>query len=376
MAVYINHKEYEFIEEMSIFEYIRQYQIFLPSLDEKLDEYDKEELCYVEIEEQSQLVNAKETMVLDEMHILTNSKKVYSYLYDFLKVRSDHLKEKLNHIIDLKQSDYNILLCSPECYDSCLNRYKEKGFNDIISLKLFQMVEFTELTHEFIKRIANKLDQNKNDKLLVVEPQIIAPFKKMSLNLKPAEEIAAQLIKTYYKEMLKIDTNINILYVTTNIKEVICHHSKSNLYISMIDDIACFDHLEVRADWQCFDGNMSREIYKKIPEFLNVSCDYTTIFKNLRQMGLKEESLEVFTNKLGKEIVLTYHGFKLTILFTELFLTKEEIKELSYDLIWITYKDFSMHINNEEGFLGEYNLNRLYKNVLVYPGYSNLFRRY
>ena len=28
MAVYINHKEYEFIEEMSIFEYIRQYQIF------------------------------------------------------------------------------------------------------------------------------------------------------------------------------------------------------------------------------------------------------------------------------------------------------------------------------------------------------------
>ena len=40
MAVYINHKEYEFIEEMSIFEYIRQYQIFLPSLDEKLDEYD------------------------------------------------------------------------------------------------------------------------------------------------------------------------------------------------------------------------------------------------------------------------------------------------------------------------------------------------
>lgn len=102
----------------------------------------------------------------------------------------------------------------------------------------------------------------------------------------------------------------------------------------------------------------------------------STIFKNLRQMGLKEESLEVFTNKLGKEIVLTYHGFKLTILFTELFLTKEEIKELSYDLIWITYKDFSMHINNEEGFLGEYNLNRLYKNVLVYPGYSNLFRRY
>ena len=172
-------------------------------------------MCYVEIEEQSQLVNAKETMVLDEMHILTNSKKVYSYLHDFLKVRSDHLKEKLNHIIDLKQSDYNILLCSPECYDSCLNRYKEKGFNDIISLKLFQMVEFTELTHEFIKRIANKLDQNKNDKLLVVEPQIIAPFKKMSLNLKSAEEIAAQLIKTYYKEMLKIDTNINILYVTT-----------------------------------------------------------------------------------------------------------------------------------------------------------------
>ena len=102
MAVYINHKEYEFIEEMSIFEYIRQYQIFLPSLDENLDEYDKEELCYVEIEEQSQLVNAKETIVLDEMHILTNSKKVYSYLYDFLKVRSDHLKEKLNHIIDLK----------------------------------------------------------------------------------------------------------------------------------------------------------------------------------------------------------------------------------------------------------------------------------
>ena len=36
MAVYINHKEYEFIEEMSIFEYIRQYQIFLPSLDEKI----------------------------------------------------------------------------------------------------------------------------------------------------------------------------------------------------------------------------------------------------------------------------------------------------------------------------------------------------
>ncbi|MBS5853528.1 MAG: hypothetical protein ACLUG4_04175 [Bacilli bacterium] len=376
MAVYINHKEYEFIEEMSIFEFIRYHQIFLPSFDEKLNDYNKEELCYVEIEEQSQLVNAKEITVLDGMSIITNSKKVYSYLYNFLKMKSDDLKEKCKHTIDLRESDYNILLCSPECYDSCLNIYKEKGFNDIISLKLFQMVEFTELTHELVKRIADKLDQHNNNKLLVVEPQIITPFKKITLNLKPSEEIAAQLIKTYYKEILKIETNINILYVTTNMKEVICHHSKSNLYVSMLDDIVFFDNLEVMANWKCFDGIISREIYKKIPESLHISCDYTTIFKNLRQMGLKEESLEVFTNKLGKEIVAMYQGFKLTILFTEFFLTKEEIKELSYDLIWITYKDFSMHINSEEGILGEYNLNRLYKNVLVYPGYSNLFRRY
>ena len=67
MAVYINHKEYEFIEEMSIFEFIRYHQIFLPSFDEKLNDYNKEELCYVEIEEQSQLVNAKEITVLDGM---------------------------------------------------------------------------------------------------------------------------------------------------------------------------------------------------------------------------------------------------------------------------------------------------------------------
>ena len=83
MAVYINHKEYEFIEEMSIFEFIRYHQIFLPSFDEKLNDYNKEELCYVEIEEQSQLVNAKEITVLDGMSIITNSKKVYSYLYNF-----------------------------------------------------------------------------------------------------------------------------------------------------------------------------------------------------------------------------------------------------------------------------------------------------
>ena len=67
---------------------------------------------------------------------------------------------------------------------------------------------------------------------------------------------------------------------------------------------------------------------------------------------------------------------KLKCLFTEHFLTVEEIEQLGYDFIMITTRKQTMYINSDEGYLTDYNLNKIYKNILIRPGYSDILKRY
>ena len=56
--IWINDKSYEFINNMTIFTFLKDHKIFLPALNDDLSKTDNE-LCMVEIENQRELVNAK-----------------------------------------------------------------------------------------------------------------------------------------------------------------------------------------------------------------------------------------------------------------------------------------------------------------------------
>ncbi len=369
MSVYVNHKEYEYIENISIFNFIRHHQLFLPFMfDNELDE-----LCYVEVIGMDNLVSAKTTNLEDGMQILTQTEKIYTYLETVLSYPKRDITSFMR-TMSLDETAYNILLCAPECYEKCLETYKDKGFNDIISLKLFQMVRYLELTHEFMKKIANRLDHLNYNKLLVLEPSIIEPPLNITSSLKPAEEIASILLKTYYKQILKVTNDIHIIYVTNDIKEFFCQDTKSNLYLSMIDEVVLENNFEITNTNSLYDGKITNEIYKKKTTNLTISCDYSTIFKILRKMGLKEESLEVFDKDQGTSCFVTYKGLSLKILFTTHLFTKEVLDTLDYDLVVICYHEYRLNEEYNE-ILTDYNLNHLYKKLLIFPGHSDIFRR-
>ena len=65
----------------------------------------------------------------------------------------------------------------------------------------------------------------------------------------------------------------------------------------------------------------------------------------------------------------------LRCLFTDKFLTVEEIETLGYDFIMIITRKQTMFLNSDEGYLNDYNLNQIYCHILNKPGYSDVLRR-
>ena len=372
----INNKQYEFIENITLYEFIRMHKIFMPYFNETLYKNIKYDISYVELEGSKDVVNSKETYLEDNMIIYTNSKKVHTFLYNLVKEKKIELKEQSYQSITLNEDEYNILLCQPECYIECLEKYKDKGFNDIISTKLGHMIACVEMCNTIMERAIHKYDTGVRKPLVMMLQSIIDLPQKYQLNIKPASEILSQLIKNFYKEKLHINKKINIVYVTKSVICLITHEARNLQYNSYIDNIVELDYFDVTNNSNCFDETISKTLYKEKCPNIDVSMNFNIVFKILQQMGFKENSLEISTTSYGKEIISGYKDMKLKCLFTEHFLTVEEIEELGYDFIMITTRKQTMYINSDEGYLTDYNLNKIYKNILIRPGYSDILKRY
>lgn len=371
----VNDIEYQLTFEKTIFEFLRDNKIFLPSCDETLDSPLEIDLSYVELGGVDAVVNAKKTLIEDGMSIYTNSRKVHTYLYNLIKEKKAEIKKQYYKNIILNPDEYNILLCQPECYASCMEKYKDSGFNDIISTKIAQMIVGVEISHELLNIATKKLDNIKKNPVVIMLQSIMELPKDIQFDIKPSEEALAQLIKGYYKHNLKIDKKINIIYVTKSIIGLVTHHTKQQQYKSLIDLVVYNNNFDVENIGSHFDKRVSCDIYKEDSINLNVSCNYNVFFQLLKQMGFIEETLEVSTTDLGKELISGYKGFNLSFLITDKFLTKEEVLNLSYDFIVITTRKQTLIANNDEGFLNDYNLNQIYRKVLVHPAHSNIFKR-
>ena len=116
----INDNEYQYIENITVYDFIRKYNIFMPYFDENRYQNIRYDISYVEIEGIEKVVNSKKIMLEDGMIIYTTSKKVHDFLYNRVKTKKVELKEQSYKTITLNEDDYNILLCQPECYYECL----------------------------------------------------------------------------------------------------------------------------------------------------------------------------------------------------------------------------------------------------------------
>lgn len=373
--IYINDKAYDFVENNTIYEFIRNNNIFLPYFNEEKYNEIKYDISYVEVKGYEQIINSKEQELIDGMEIYTNSTMVHTYLYNLVKEKKDELKKQCHQTISLNKNDYNILLCQPECYDICLEKYKDKGFNDIISTKLGHMIASTEICQSILELAKKKYDKEAYDPMVIMIQSIIDLPSRYQYNIKPAGEIMAQLIKNFFKEKLHINKNINIIYVTKSVICLITQETRKLQYETYIDNIVEVNHFDVVSSDNCYDGLFSKTLYKQDTTNLNVSLNYNVFFKILNQMGFKEESIEISTTSYGKEVIANYEGMEISCLFTDHFLTTEEIDNLEYDVIIITTRKQTMYVNSDDGYLADYNLNQIYRKLLVKPGYSNICRR-
>ena len=371
----INYNEYQYIENITVYDFIRKHNIFMPYFDENRYQNIKYDISYVEIEGIEKVVNSKKIMLEDGMIIYTTSKKVHDFLYNRVKTKKVELKEQSYKTITLNEDDYNILLCQPECYYECLEKYKDKGFNDIISTKLGHMIACVEMCHTIMERAIVKYDTGTSVPLVMMMQSIIDLPKEYRLDIKPASEILSQLIKNFYKEKLKINKKINIVYVTRSVICLITHESRKLQYESYIDDIVELNYFNVTNSNKVFDGKFSKVLYKEECPNIDVSMNFNIVFKLLQQMGFKESSLEISTNEYGKEIISGYKDMSLRCLFTDKFLTVEEIESLGYDFIMIITRKQTMFLNSDEGYLNDYNLNQIYRHILNKPGYSDVLKR-
>lgn len=378
MKFSINNKTYESETQVSIYEFAVKNNIFIPSLDNEINSSCLYDLCYVEIENFETLQNAKTTLIFEDANIYTNSTKVYEYLNNIKMYNESKLFKHCHKQIYLNAEYYNILLCQPECYNDCLVKYQNIGFDEIVNSKFSQMIMFIEMTHRLLIRIAKKLDYKTKNPIVILPHNIIQYPKQHILNIKPSEEIAGTLIKKYYKEILKIDKPINIIYVTNELNCTLSQNLKSFEYQSDINDIVLFNNFDIENSLETvvYKQDISNEIYKKTNEHMNISCNYNTIFKLFNQMGFIEEALDIYTNIYGKVLVAKYKGFEIKCLFTKKYLQLDEILSLGYDFVLMDSYKATFEPSAEPGILTDYNVNQIYKKVLEYPGRSKILRRF
>lgn len=366
MIININNKKYTIEEEINLYQFLIDHGIIYNLPDQ---------LAFVEVKGFDELVNSKDFCIYENVEIYTNSKKVNEHISKV--INNNLIDNNLYQNISLDPECYNILLCEADCYNACFEKYKEYGFNDIINDKFAQMIYIIEATHQLLHRVSKRIDYKTRVPLVVIQRGLVKYPKKYNVNLKPIDEIAAELIKKYYKEILKVNQKINIIYVTSSISQVLSYNIDSAEYERLVDNIVLMNNFDVnKLENNKFDSVFSKNIYIKENEFLNQSCNYNSIFMILHQMGFIQEELDISTTELGKNVIVKYNDLELNFLFTDKYLTEEEIKNSEYDMILVSTKNTTLSPNQEENVLSEYNINQIYRKIIIRPGNKTMFRRY
>ncbi len=370
----INNKEYNIDEEITIYDFLINNKIFIARISNEINDLIYEELCYVEIEGEETLKCAKTEYITDGMKIYTNSKKVYSFYNEQISKNYSFYQNYYKKNIELDDSKYNVLLCQPEIYNECLQKYKNNGFDDIVNVKFAQIIAYIEIANIIIKRCSNKLDKKTLYPLYVVLQNLIDETK-YQVNIKQPEELAATIIKTYYKKVLKINKNINIIYITKSVASRISHNLKYYQFNPMVDDVVLFNRFSVLNGTNNFNGIIQNAIYQEDSNNYNNSCSFNDIFRIIKQTGLVEENIEITHIDNDIEIIVKYRGVELKTLITKRFLTLEEVENIKYDVIITTTRKNIISYDEESSLLDDYNINLIYKKLLISPGYSKILNR-
>lgn len=348
MSVKINDQIFEYTEGETIFTFLEMNQIKIPSF------------SYVEVLTKEDLVDAKNTYLEDEMVIYTNSMKIKNYI----KENFDNL---FSNILELNPNHYNVLLCDNLCYDECLTKYKEKGFNDIVNMKIGNMIYDIEIANEIMKYITKKYEKEEVSSLLI-SPIYEVINQKQSLNFKTPAEIISQMIINYYKTTLKINQDIDIIYMINNLDDFIDYYLNQNGENNIKQIVFSKQSLEINNN-DNYDGKISHAIYLK--EEKNQPMAFYDLLPILEKMGFKIKITNTKTVDNGFNILLDVNNIPLNILFT----TTLKTSYTDYDICFITnYVDeFEKYQPNK--IITNYNLNNIYKKILIRPGYELLMRR-
>ena len=124
------------------------------------------------------------------------------------------------------------------------------------------------------------------------------------------------------------------------------------------------------------DNKVTNHIYIKENKNFNQSCNYNGIFMILHQMGFVQEELDISTTDLGKKVIIRFKDLDLSFIFTNRYITEKEIKKSECDMILVSTKKTTLSPGNEEEILSDYNINQIYRRIIVKPGNKEMFRRY
>lgn len=373
MKVSINQKVYQ-IEDTDhpiiLLDFLIGQEIFSLLNTELLNTFN---VVKVEIESYDDLVNAKDVILEDGQVIYTLSNRVVEYYTELL---TSNFPLSFIDKIELDENSYHILICDPQIYQECLSGYKDKGFQDIISLKFAEMIYYLEVSHQLLIEKSKKLDSSHQDPLWIVKHNLIQYPTNRLLNIKSPEEIAASLIKEYYQRILHIEKNIHITYITTSYLSYMTIKSQIICSNSLLDQVVLMNQFEVMGRGASYDGFVSKSIYIKDTTEMDTSYNAMVVFQLFEQMGFKAESFETSMNEDILWICATYKEVSFRACVSSKFLSLEQLGGLiDVDFIFIADSFQNLQYQKMTAFLDDYNMNHIYKKFLLYPGYSAICRR-
>lgn len=327
----------------------------------------------VEIESYDNLMNADEVILEDGQVIYTCSDQVVAY---YNQLWDSPFSSSFIDKLELDENNYHILICDPQIYQECLDTYQDKGFEDIIHLKFAEMIYYLEIAHQLLLDKSKKLDVSYQNPLWIVKHNLISYPTHRLLNIKSPEEIAAVLIKEYYQNMLHIEKHIHITYITASYlsyKTVQTQILSSN---SLLDQVVMMNQFEIIGSGSPYSGNVSKAIYIKDVVEMDTSYHAMVVFQLFEQMGFKAQSFETSMNGDMLYICATYKEVTFHACISPKFLSVEQLDALTdMDFIFIADDFANLQYQKMTPFLNDYNINRIYKKFLLYPGYAAICRR-
>lgn len=370
MKIVFNNKEYHIEDNYDTT--LRQFIIENNLVQYNLDDNYIIDLNYFDVDSNENLVYIDDIILSDNLKISTESKKYYNNIKK--QMMDEYLMDNVSDNIELNPDYYNVLLCDPELYPICYEKYYKVGFNDIVNLKFASMIEYIERAHELMLNKSDMFDSRKNKQSIYRNLYLLTYQDNLVTKIDTDENIAIKLINNYFAKTLHIEKPINYIYITNSKIKYFNNQLNKN---KLINQIVYTNKCNIKSIEKCFDGKISNHIYQKECMDYNIKCSFTGFIRLLSTMGLKEQSIEINTlDENTKEIIANYSRISIKGLITSNYLTKEELLNYQdYDYIYILSDNESIYYNVENYYIYDHNINEIYKRYLMYPGYSKLIKK-